>query len=546
MTGGLIQLAAQGVENVFINKDPQITFFKMVYRRHTNFSVEPMRQLFIHDPKLGKKRTCIIAKNGDLISKVFLVVNLPKIKEFTKDGKIDNLTKFAWARKIGFALINYIEVEIGGKVIDRHYGEWMNILYELTTKRDEGMDKLIGNIDELYEFTNGKDSYRLYIPLSFWFCKSSGLALPLVSMHYSEVKINIEFNDLDKCSLITPTNYIEVENDYVNFEKYEYIEQNVDGKISTGMFIYFDEQTKRLYYNKISREDFQSKYLDAPESDLPPYDINGFDINKYQYFEDANIQLVSRKSLVYSNNDEYLKYNIIGTKSNLKVMPKFSTKNVINFPKSYTNYEKLNNIDINDSYLMVDYVFLDEDERKKFTETRHDYLIEQLFYMGESSIENSNVELSLDILHPSKYVAWITQFNYLTDKNNNDHFNYSDDYKYEKNKYLGKSLITEETISLNGTERVSKRFNGYFNYIQPLQHFYRNPSEGINVYSFSLFPEDPSPSGSCNMSQIDLVNVKLSLNKDVSINKPAKFRGYSVNYNILRIINGLTGLVFDR
>lgn len=546
MTGGLIQLAAQGIENVFINRDPQITFFKMVYRRHTNFSVEPIKQLFIHDPKLGKKRTSIIAKNGDLISKIFLVINLPKIKEFTKNGGIDNLTKFAWVRKIGFSLINYIEIEIGGKVIDRHYGEWMNILYELTYKRDEGMDKLIGDIPELYNYSNGKESYRLYIPLNFWFCKSSGLALPLISMQYSEVKINIEFNDLDKCSLITPTNYIEVENDYVNFEKYEYIEQNVDGKIASGMFIYFDEQNKRLYYNKISREDFQSKYLESPESDLPPYDINGFDINKYQYFEDANIELVSRKSLVYSNNEEYSKYNIIGIKNNLKVMPKFSTKNAINFTKSYTNYERLNNIDINDSYLLVDYIFLDEDERKKFAESRHDYLIEQLFFIGEHSIENSNVELSIDILHPSKYLSWIVQYNYLVDKNNNDHFNYTDDYKYNNNKQLGKSLVLDETVVLNGTERLSKRFNGYFNYVQPYQHFFRNPSEGINIYSFSLFPEDSSPSGSCNMSQIDQVNVKLSLNKDVSILKPAKFRGYSVNYNILRIVNGLAGLVFDR
>jgi hypothetical protein len=96
MTGGTIQLAAVGAQDMFLTKDPQITFFKVVYRRHTNFSIEAIPQFFTHTPEFGKKVSCIVSKNGDLIGKVYLVVTLPKIHQFLVNGEIDPITKFAW------------------------------------------------------------------------------------------------------------------------------------------------------------------------------------------------------------------------------------------------------------------------------------------------------------------------------------------------------------------------------------------------------------------------------------------------------------------
>ena len=220
MTGATIQLVAKGVQDIFITKDPQITYFKIVYRRHTNFSLEAIPQYFTHQPDFGKKYSCTISQNGDLVGKTHLVVTLPKIKQYLmEDGNIDPLVKFAWVKKLGYVLIKSIEIEIGGQLIDRQYGEWLNIISELfIRKADNGIDKMIGNIEKLTSYSSTKDNYTLYIPLQFWFCRNPSLSLPILCLHHSDVKINIELNDFENCYILTPTHYIEVEDELVGDE----------------------------------------------------------------------------------------------------------------------------------------------------------------------------------------------------------------------------------------------------------------------------------------------------------------------------------------
>src|SRR5207253_7653883 len=238
MTGGLIQLVAYGLQDLFLTRDPQITFFKVVYRRHTNFSIDQLPQYFITQPDFGTTATCILSKEGDLVEQIYLVITLPKIKQFFTDSThIDNITKFAWIRKIGFGMIDYIETEIGGQIIDRHYGEWLNLWHEIfvSPNLNRSVNNMIGNIPELYDFTNGKDAYTLYIPLQFWFCRNSGLAIPMIALQYSEVKIRLVLKNAESCYILTPTNYIQMFNDVVNFKQFEYIEQNVNGQIASGI-----------------------------------------------------------------------------------------------------------------------------------------------------------------------------------------------------------------------------------------------------------------------------------------------------------------------
>src|SRR5579872_5747226 len=170
MSGGILQLVAVGKENLFLTRDPQITFFKIIYRRHTNFAREDIPQYFIHNPNFGKRSTCLISQNtGDLIDKMCLKITLPAIHKLSQCGNeitdntintnnidtinIHTIPKFAWIRRIGFAMLKYIEIEINNRVIDRHYGEWMYIWSSLTTINitDGGLDKLIGNVPELTE-----------------------------------------------------------------------------------------------------------------------------------------------------------------------------------------------------------------------------------------------------------------------------------------------------------------------------------------------------------------------------------------------------------
>lgn len=524
MTGGLIQLAAVGIQDIFLTKDPQITFFKMVYRRHTNFSYEPIRQDFDQKPDFKKRTTCTISKNGDLVGKILLVIELPQIKEFFNTFGIDTLTKFAWVRKIGYAIIKEIEIEIGGQVVDKHYGEWLNIWAELTQRTDDcGLNKMIGNIPELYTFSNGKDSYTLYIPLQFWFSRASGLALPIVSLQYSDVKINIELNDFDKCHIITPTHYIELENDFVPFKPFDYIQQNLSSNDSRfGQFTYFDNETKRMYYTKISSNNFEANNL--PSNSKLRID------NNYPY------------NVINNYNDPY---KIFSTSTQAWVYPKIGS--TTNPTKAYTYiYQPLRNITIRDCYLIVDYYYVDDDERSRFANSRHDYLIEQLQFSGEKTFDSPNNNINIDFLHPSKLVIWIAQQSFLLNTENNDLFNYTNNYQYNKyDQLIGENLINNETIYLNSHERLSMRNWAYFNYVQAYQNFSYDPDEGINIYSFALFPEKIYPNGTCNMSQIDSSFVKFTTEPIINSTNKGKFRAYSLGYNVYRIANGLGGIVFD-
>jgi hypothetical protein len=177
MGGGLLQLVAYGAQDVYLTGNPQITFFKVVYRRHTNFSIESIQQTFNGTADFGKRVTCQISRNGDLINRVYLQTVLPELAE-------DEYVEY-----VGLKLVKTVEIEIGGQRIDKHYSEWMYIWNELSLPKGkkDGYDLMVGG-----DVTEG-NSNTLYIPLEFWFCRNVGLALPLIALQYHEVKINIEF-----------------------------------------------------------------------------------------------------------------------------------------------------------------------------------------------------------------------------------------------------------------------------------------------------------------------------------------------------------------
>jgi hypothetical protein len=511
MTGGIIQLVAYGKEDLFLTRDPQITFFKIIYRRHTNFAKEHITQFFTNNPDFGKNTTCSISTQGDLINNMALKLTLPEIPKFVS-SPFGPQTEFAWIRNIGHAMIKTIDIEINGQIIDRHYGEWLHIWSSLTTRNidDKGIDKIIGNIPELTEFSNGKESYTLFIPLYFWFCRSPGLSIPLISLQYSDIKVNIDLYELERCYRITPTQYIKVDANLVNFEKYEFLEQfGSDGVCRFGMFSHFDIINKRLYYSNITCE----KFVGVPSESV-------IDI----------LTEKERKNILCLPNS--LKYSIKGVSSGESVMPEINVKSV-----SF-NRRPLKNICLNECVLLIDYIYLDDEERYKFAQTKHDYLIEQLYYTPNTSIDSVNRKIKLDIDQPCKFMVWLTQLDYIAKYN--DRFNYTDTHirkrKYDVENFdptkikiydntkldevVGNSLIKEDTIKLNSQERLTQRKD------------------------FSLFPKDITPSGTTNMSQIELIELLMKFNNIISVNKTAKFRAYSLCYNILRVDNGLSATIF--
>ena len=184
MGGGLMQLVAMGAQDVYLTGNPQITFFKVVYRRHTNFSKECIAQQFSGSAAFGSSVTCTLARNGDLVQEIYLKAT---ITASTRNAADDDKGA-AWSVADVTNLVKTVEVEIGGQKIDKHYSQWLDIYNELfETSHDYriAMNTIPAGID------GTEKTATVYVPLRFWFNRNPGLALPLIALQYHEVKINM-------------------------------------------------------------------------------------------------------------------------------------------------------------------------------------------------------------------------------------------------------------------------------------------------------------------------------------------------------------------
>jgi hypothetical protein len=498
MTGGTMHLAAIGIEDLFLTNSPQVTFFKIVYRRHTNFSIEEIKQNFIQYADFGTKVTAPLSRNGDLIEKITLVINLPKINSFT-----DGISKVAWVKDIGYRIIKSISIEINGRTISRHYGEWMYLYNEIFNSQDTKYKKIIGNIPELINFTDGKKAHTLYVPLQFWFNLNSGNALPIIALLYSDVKINLELNSLDSCLKVSPTHYIKCDADIVNFIENEYIYQNINNIIYSGIYNSYDINNRYLYYYLVSKDNYNS---------IPYGTVN------------------------------ITPYTIYGQTSKFEVKPytQQSTTKIIT-PQTY-QYNKLTNVHLGEIYLLINYVYLDDTERLKFSQTKHDYLIEQIYYTENNEITGPIESIQLNVDNPAVFGIWVVQQQYLY--NSLDYDNYTNGFNSAN--INSTSLITESTILLNDKERISNRNENYYNLIQPYFNNLNSLPKGVNMYSFSINPISSQPAGSCNMSKMETIKLKIKTDPILSTYNLGTLRAYFMCYNILRIANGFGGVIFEK
>ena len=184
MGGGLMQLVAYGAQDIYLTGNPQITFFKVVYRRHTNFAVESIEQTFNGSASAGSKISVTVSRNGDLLSQVW-ISNTATVPS-GETNVTGNTAEQAWAA------IDNVEVEVGGQIVDKQYGHWMQVWTDLTHTSDQSaqLDNCLSSNDGA-----GTDKGNVsYLPLQFWFCRNPGLALPLIALQYHEVKLNVTFD----------------------------------------------------------------------------------------------------------------------------------------------------------------------------------------------------------------------------------------------------------------------------------------------------------------------------------------------------------------
>jgi len=541
MPGGEVQLVAYGEENMYLNDDPQITFFKVVYRRYTNFSIETVKTNFIYQANFGKKISCELSKLGDLIHKMWLVIELPDIPIlYDLTNTVDNKLKFAWARKIAYVLIDYVEIEISGQIISKMWGEWLNVLDELNyTNFNSSLDQYIGNLPELYipKITSkGIKSYTLYIPMYFWFCNNSGLALPILCLEYNTIRFNIQINNFDNCAIFSPSNYIKVQKYYGNgifgeplvqyspqgyaWAEFDSIEPGDVDPTTMNILNY------KLYYRKISDNSFVTT--------TNSYLSNLFTNNIYNIIQNKNTKPINY--IIYAIDSESVYVPIPSLDNNPKSI--YIENNYI--------FKKPLDIPLKNIFLLVDYVYLDRDERNKFYNSKHEYIIEQIYFTGNYILQNLYNRNTIQILNPCKWLVFMGQLSYLTNPNVNDYFNYKTTFLRKDNKIQGDSVIVNASFSYNSIGNIEEFPMNYYNLLVPFNNFpmAKIPS-GFGVSTFSLYPINIQASGSCNMSCLNTFEINTYFNRiDEKYNKYI-FKCYAVTHNVLRIVHGVSGTIFN-
>jgi len=562
MPGGLLQIVAYGAQDMHLTYNPQITYFKVVYRRHTNFSMENFEYDIFDGPSFGLRCAYQLSRNGDLMGKVYLKIIIPSV---TPNGT----SKFAWTKRLGHAIIDQIEIRIGGQLIDRQYGSWMDVWHELAhnVNLDRAYDKMIGDVPELTNFNNNtKPEYTLYIPLQYWFCRYIGLSIPLIAIHYHQIEFNMVFNSA--LSLGTYDSEFDVSIlDGLSFVRASLMVDN----------IYLDEEERNLFArsgHEYLIEQVQFTGEDSAQSERVQLELQfNHPTKELVWFLKRGIYTTGETFLTYTDGDwnailinttrtiledsilllEPTVYELDGYGNMIivsqELLPDGPWEEFESGSSRHTINGKINVINnstksfwINtDSLLIGTYSITDK--------------ISATINIGPDGIITiTNIETTInirDLSHPvSEMIDTRATSNDVTIRMFNNYGVLIDG---------SFNPISMTKLEYNRQERFDKRNWKFFNYLQTDMHHSRTPPDGINVYSFSLEPEEHQPSGTSNLSRVEYQILTLYL-KDTSLD------GYDVDdveepiinvlspdnrlyvfgpaYNVLRVDHGLAGVAY--
>ena len=569
--GGLMQLCAYGAQDVYLSGNPQITFFKVVYRRHTNFCMELIEQTFNGAPDFGRRVTVTITRNGDLITDMYLKVKLDCVK-------VGPGSKFAWVRKLGHALINSVELDIGGGKIDKQYSVWLEIWYQLANLvgQERGYSHMIGDVDCLTAY-NGKDKphYTLWIPLQFWFNRNVGLALPLIALQYHEVRLEFEFSrleDLIVCNREFKSsgfnnicmkdaqlliNYICLDSEERRrFAQlgHEYLIEQVQFTgaesfaCNNGRFkLDFNHPTKALFWalrngNYICGKQFwfYSNYYgnwDDPYSCKP-------------ILKKAAKKLLRQSIALVNHNSSKSDSKSASSSSDWHDKPKHGewdefepdTKGITSNGRIYVknNSDKFSLL-VNTESLKIDNYSLTDKISAHIVVPEYARSVKDIqIYQLKTNLTIRDLSIPLDCLSDTR-----SHRNYDAAVNIPFNFGVLIDGSYNP--------VAQALIQFNGQDRFDKQNGEYFNYVQSYEHKANTPEPGVNFYSFAITPLEHQPSGSANLSRIDNTTLQLWFHDPTNFvggpsldiaNCANKLYIYGLCYNILRIMSGMGGIAY--
>ena len=568
MGGGLMQLVAYGAQDVYLTGNPQITFWKVSYRRHTNFAMESIEQTFNGQADFGRRVTCTISRNGDLAYRTYLQVTLPEInQQMANTGATAKDGVYArWLDFPGEQMISQVEVEIGGQRIDRQYGDWMHIWNQLTltSEQQRGYYKMVGNTTQLTFITdpsfndvdgpceanaprqvcaprNALPETTLYVPFQFWYCRNPGLALPLIALQYHEVKINLDIRPIDECLWAVGTLNCGTQS----------VQTSGSGKVTTA----YNQSlvAASLYVDYV--------FLDTDERRRMAQNPHEYLIEQLQFTGDESVGSSSNKIKLNFNHpvkeliwvvqpDENVDYCASLECSQtlysvLGAQPFNYTDAIDALPNAIHSFGGPESVaGTSQSFITADGLFHDAGAVDVTAQnwwgvgnaantasapggTNSDYNGPNLGF-GTTNNLSPGVSTAIENSGVSDAGTFV-----LAETSLDMHC-------------WGENPVVTGKLQLNGQDRFSEREGTYFDLVQPYQHHTRNPDTGINVYSFALRPEEHQPSGSCNFSRIDNATLQLVLsNATVEGTKTAKVRVYATNYNVLRVMSGMGGLAYS-
>ncbi len=596
------------MQDVYLTGNPQITFWKVVYRRHTNFSMEAVEHTLNGNPDFGRSATVTILRNGDLAGRTCLKVELKAVDLQAAFGACEEAPKVAYVRRLGHALIKEVEVEIGGSRIDRQYGVWMDVWYELThtTSKERGYRAMIGDVEALTKLRTVNSSassdpaveddelpaYTLYVPLQFWFNRNPGLALPLIALQYHEVRLNFEFEDIQKLVVWSGASAP----DYRQFGfanasilvDYIYLDSEERRRFAQVGHEYLIEQLQFTGVESVTGSNTKLKLgFNHPCKEIVWALRNGA-------FNGSTLKKGGNRFLAYTHDDALW----TGEASALQDAADNLARGMvwvngtpdadweakaISLPSVGTSCTQV--LEWGSESVKVTVVVSDSGvpcSGSSASASASASAIHIVRYglrdlnikncpvrnLGANKISEITISVEVNANGVDCYGARadahsltlgdisvpVACFNTDCRSTSDNGLNPYDVSVVQLSNY-GLRLdgagnpVELANVQLNGHDRFDPLDGNYFNYVQPDAHHTRTPADGVNVYSFALHPEQHQPSGTANLSRIDNTQLNVTFADTIRNNNEAcldlfsgsLFYVWAINYNVLRIMSGMGG-----
>ena len=577
MAGGLMQLVAYGAQDVYLTGNPQITLFKVVYRRHTNFSTECI-ELTLDTAKPGSRSTVQVLRNADLATKCYLRLVLPDLAPPSGGGSI------AWVKRVGHAVMKNIEVQIGGSQIDKHYSTWLDVWYELThtVDRERGYNAMVGDVSALTTLSSSTiaGGYTLFVPLQFWFCRNYGLALPLIALQYHEVRFNIEWEDLSNLVVYTGSTapnlngvtygssgilvdyqyldseerrrFAQVGHEYL-IEQMQYDERSLVSGSSQNFTLNFNHPCKEfIWTHKLGL------FSGASDTTFLGYTAGNWDDEL-----DAVAANLVESMFISSGAAGDTDTSVTSTTAvyNYDVVVNDPGVGYLTFTSGTSNVSTTLVINVNaDTYQSgADYLKILLNPVCAGAGSNFVNLVSRVSWASvDLSVSAGGVVsvLHVETVHTLSMADISTPLGSMVDHRSDSSSDVTVVQRFNYGAYLDGTgnILQTGNLNFNGQDRFDAREALYFNAVQPDAHHTRSPADGVYVYSFGLHPEQHQPTGTANMSRIDTARL---VYKVADVARPVTLgAGNTIydnttvflmvtNYNVLRIMSGMGGLAYS-